>query len=75
MITAKCDKIIIKCKTMQNNVKQKGVIYITNINVRLSDDERERLEMYCMSEDLTLSWVIRRAIKEFLDKIYGVDYD
>ena len=27
---------------------------------------------YCMSEDLTLSWVIRRAIKEFLDKNYNI---
>lgn len=40
------------------------------ITCRLSEDEKEMLEVFCIEEDLTMSQVIRRAIKEYIEKAY-----
>lgn len=40
-----------------------------NISFRISDEEREKLETYARENDLSLSQVIRKAIKGFLEKI------
>ena len=40
----------------------------TNITVRLSAEEKEALAKYAEEQDLTMSQVVRRALKEFLEK-------
>ena len=39
-----------------------------NVSFRISDQEREKIEAYADANDLSVSQVIRKAIKEFLDK-------
>ena len=39
-----------------------------NVSFRISDEEREKIEAYADVNDLSVSQVIRKAIKEFLDK-------
>lgn len=39
-----------------------------NVSFRISDEEREKIEAYADANDLSVSQVIRKAIKEFLDK-------
>ncbi len=36
------------------------------ISLRLEDTEKEQLENYCKNNDITMSQVIRKLIKEFL---------
>ena len=38
---------------------------MTTISVRISQDEKKKLEEYAKKEDLTMSQVIRKALKEF----------
>ncbi len=40
----------------------------TNITVRLSVEEKNALLKYAEEQDLTMSQVVRRALKEFLEK-------
>ena len=40
----------------------------TNITVRRSVEEKEALLKYAEEQDLTMSQVVRRALKEFLEK-------
>lgn len=39
---------------------------MTSISIRLSAEEKEALAQYAVEQDLTMSQVVRRAIKEFL---------
>ena len=39
---------------------------MTTISIRIEDDEKEQIQHYAEEHDLSMSWVIRRAIKEFL---------
>ena len=41
---------------------------MTTVSIRMEDDEKEQLQKYAEEHDLSMSWVIRRAIKEFLAK-------
>ena len=38
---------------------------MTTISVRISQDEKQKIEEYARKEDLTMSQVIRKALKEF----------
>lgn len=38
---------------------------MTTISVRISQDEKKKIEEYAKKEDLTMSQVIRKALKEF----------
>lgn len=38
---------------------------MTTISVRISQDEKKKIEEYAREEDLTMSQVIRKALKEF----------
>ena len=38
---------------------------MTTISVRISQDEKKKIEEYARKEDLTMSQVIRKALKEF----------
>ena len=40
----------------------------TTISVRLTEEEKNNLLAYCEKEELPMSQVIRKAIKEFLSK-------
>lgn len=40
----------------------------TTITFRLSDEEKIELENYADENDLSVSQVIRKAIKEFMDR-------
>ena len=39
---------------------------MTTISIRIEDDEKEQIQKYAEEHDLSMSWVIRRAVKEFL---------
>ena len=41
---------------------------MTVITVRLDDIEKQLLQQYAEDEDLSVSQIIRRQIKEFLDE-------
>lgn len=41
---------------------------MTVITVRLDDIEKQLLQQYAEDEDLSVSQIIRRLIKEFLDE-------
>ena len=39
---------------------------MTSITIRISTEEKEKIEQLAKENDLTLSQVVRKAIKEFL---------
>jgi predicted transcriptional regulator len=39
---------------------------MTTISIRIEEDEKEKLQEYAKEQDLTLSQVIRRAIRDFI---------
>ena len=39
---------------------------MTTISIRIEDDEKERIQEYADEHDLSMSQVIRRAVREFL---------
>ena len=39
---------------------------LTTISIRIDEEEKEALQKYAKEHDLTVSQVVRRAIKEFL---------
>ena len=41
---------------------------LKTISVRLSEEEKQKIEDFAKDNDLTLSQVIRKAIKEFLER-------
>ena len=41
---------------------------MTSITIKIDDIEKQLLQEYAEDNDLTVSWVIRRLIKEFLDE-------
>ena len=51
-----------------NNRTYKEVIKLTNIGIRLEESEKQAIVEYANAHDLSISQVVRRAIKEFLAK-------
>jgi predicted transcriptional regulator len=45
---------------------KKEVNLLTTISIRIEEEEKEALQKYAKEHDLTVSQVVRRAIKEFL---------
>lgn len=41
---------------------------MTTISIRIDEIEKESLQEYAELHDLTVSWVVRKAIKDFLSK-------
>ena len=41
---------------------------MTTISVRLEEEEKKALQEYANDNDLSVSQVVRRAIKEFMEK-------
>lgn len=41
---------------------------MTTISIRIDEIEKEALQEYAELHDLTVSWVVRKAIKDFLTK-------
>jgi predicted transcriptional regulator len=41
---------------------------MTSVTIRIDDEEKEAIQRYAEQHDLSMSWVIRKAIKEFLGK-------
>lgn len=41
---------------------------MTSITIRIDDAEKVAIQKYADEHDLSMSWVIRKAVKEFLDK-------
>lgn len=39
-----------------------------NMSLRITQDEKEKIMIYAMKNELTMSQAIRRAIKDFLNK-------
>lgn len=42
--------------------------YMTTISVRISEEEKQKLEQLAKKEDLSMSQIIRKALKEYLNK-------
>lgn len=40
---------------------------MTQISIKLEDNEKEALAQFAKDQDLTMSQVVRRAIKEYLE--------
>ena len=41
---------------------------MSTISIRIPDEEKEAIMKYAKENDLSMSQVIRKAVKEFLDK-------
>ena len=41
---------------------------MTTLSVRISDEEKEKLEQFAKEQDLSMSQIIRKALKMYLDK-------
>ena len=39
------------------------------ISVRLTEEEKKKIEQYAEKEDLSMSQVVRKALREFFEKI------
>lgn len=39
------------------------------ITIRISEDEKELLQAYCDENDVTMSFILRKIIKRFLNTI------
>ncbi len=39
-----------------------------NIATRVKDDEKKRIDEFCQENDMSVSQLIRKAIKEYMDK-------
>lgn len=42
---------------------------MTTISIRLSEEEKEAIQKHADQEDLSMSQVVRKAIKEYLNKL------
>jgi predicted transcriptional regulator len=47
------------------------VILLSRITIRLDEIEKELLQEYAEDQDTTISQIIRRLIKEFLDEKFN----
>ena len=68
-----CQDILVKQTTFNFNKAMKGVEIMPNnkystVSVRLTEEEKTELENYSIQNDLSQSQVIRKALKEFLNK-------
>ena len=41
---------------------------MAQINVRIPDEDRDALEQIAQEQDRNISWLVRKAIQEFLEK-------
>lgn len=41
---------------------------MTTISVRINEEEKQKLEQLAKQEDLSMSQIIRKALKEYLSK-------
>ncbi len=46
---------------------------MTNITFRIPEEEKDKIAKYAEENDLTISQIIRKAIKEYLDKMTKPD--
>lgn len=37
-----------------------------NISFKITEEEKVELQAYCLENDITLSWLVRRAVKEYM---------
>ena len=47
---------------------EKEVLKLASITIRIPDEEKERLEQLARKDDVTVSGIVRRAIRDFLAK-------
>ena len=63
-----------KCLTRQFYIQMEGVISMAKTNklfqvaARITEEEKDALVAYCDENDLSMSQVIRKAIKEFISR-------
>ena len=46
----------------------KGGRALTTLSIRISEEEKQKLQKFCEEYDLTMSQVIRRAVKEYINE-------
>lgn len=44
------------------------MIKLKTISVRISDEEKEVFEKFCKRQDLTMSYMLRKYIKEIVER-------
>lgn len=42
---------------------------MVTVGVRVTEEERAQLEQIAQANDVSISWVVRKAIREFLAKL------
>ena len=48
---------------------RKEVLKLASITIRIPDEEKERLEQLAQKDDVTVSGIVRRAIRDLLAKL------
>ena len=48
---------------------EKEVLKLASITIRIPDEEKERLEQLARKDDVTVSGIVRRAIRDLLAKV------
>lgn len=48
---------------------EKEVLKLASITIRIPDEEKERLEQLAQKDDVTVSGIVRRAIRDLLAKV------
>lgn len=48
---------------------------MAQITVRISDEDRDKLEKIAQEEDRKISYIVRRAIQEYLNGLQAVKYE
>ena len=51
---------------MPEKKETKKVNKSVNISFKITEEEKVELQAYCLENDITLSWLVRRAVKEYM---------
>lgn len=51
---------------MSEKKETKKVNKSVNISFKITEEEKAELQAYCLENDITLSWLVRRAVKEYM---------
>lgn len=62
------DKVL-QCNTNFFLNIEKEVLKLASITIRIPDEEKERLEQLAQKDDVTVSGIVRRAIRDLLAKL------
>lgn len=61
------DKIL-QCLINGFQVQSKEVLNLASMTIRISEEEKEQLAQIAEEMGVTLSWVVRKALKDYLEQ-------